>query len=413
MPEFERKKRRSLSDQQLYDEFYGIDKKKPVKKSSPKKKQSNRSAKGKPVNAASPKREAPPVSAERQAVKKRYPQENAVWSENANDIIKKKGSASKKGSAYAKGKAAGKGSAPKRKAPANTKTNSQRKKKKHGSYILYYFLCGIVTVAVVTVLSVTVLFNISVFEIEGDTAYTDEEIISACGIREGDNLLRIDIGSAEKKIVSELVYIDTAKISRGFPNRLIIKAEPARPAASFLVSGKYYLVSEIGRLLEITDKPAECPIVKGYVIDPEKESESETKTVIGGKLWEDEEKRVSTASNIIRFMEEYGLTKDSVIDLTDTLNIKVSYDNRIEMELGTSAAMEDKIYNASLLVENEITESEKCVLILTNPNRVPKRPIRDEGSGSEGYIVTEKTEETSDGEPQEPGEPEEPADTGV
>ena len=405
MPEFERKKRRSLSDQQLYDEYYGIDKKKPVKKSSPKKTQNNRSAKGKAVNTEPSKREAPPVSAERQAVKKRYPQENAVWSENAYDVIKKKGSASKKGNAAAKSNSAKKGSANKRKVSAKGKTNSQRKKKKHGSYILYYFLCGIVTVAVVTVLSVTVLFNISVFVIEGDTAYTDEEIISACGIREGDNLLRIDIGSAEQRIVSELVYIDTAKISRGFPNRLIIKAEPARPAASFLVSGKYYLVSEIGRLLEITDQPADCPVVKGYVLDPEKESEPETKTVIGGKLWEDEEKRVSTASSIIRFMEQYDLTKDSVIDLTDTLNIKISYDNRIEMELGTSAAMEDKIYNAGLLVKNEITESEKCTLILTNPNRIPKRPIRDEELNNEGYVVTEKTEETSAEESEESEEP--------
>ena len=405
MPEFERKKRRSLSDQQLYDEYYGIDKKKPVKKSSPKKTQSNRSAKGKTVDTASPKREAPPVSAERQAVKKRYPQENAVWSENAYDVIKKKGSASKKGNAAAKSNSSKKGSANKRKVSAKGKTNGKRKKKKHGSYILYYFLCGIVAVTVVTVLSVTVLFNISVFVIEGDTAYTDEEIISACGIREGDNLLRIDIGSAEQRIVSELVYIDTAKISRGFPNRLIIKAEPARPAASFLVSGKYYLVSEIGRLLEITDQPADCPVVKGYVLDPEKESEPETKTVIGGKLWEDEEKRVSTASSIIKFMEQYDLTKDSVIDLTDTLNIKISYDNRIEMELGTSAAMEDKIYNAGLLVKNEITESEKCTLILTNPNRIPKRPIRDEELNNEGYVVTEKTEETSAEEPEESEEP--------
>ena len=393
MPEFERKKRRSLSDQQLYDEYYGIDKKKTAKKPSPKKKQSKSSAKGKPLNTAKketpPKREAPPVSAERQRVKERYPRENAVWSESAYDGKKKKGSAAKKGTASKK-KASPKG---------KTDINSRKKRKKHGSYILYYFLCGIVTVAVVTILSVTVLFNISVFEVEGNTAYTEEEIISACGIKEGDNLLRIDIGGAEKKIVSELVYIDTAEISRGFPNRLIIKAEPARPAANFLVSGKYYLVSEIGRLLEITDKPADCPIVKGYVLDPEKESDAETKTLIGGKLAEDDEKRISTANNIIKFMEEYGLNEECVIDITDTLNIKVSYDDRIEMELGTSAAMEDKIYNASLLVKNEITENEKCSLILTNPNRVPKRPIRDESSNNEGYIVT--TAETSSEEPEE------------
>ncbi|MCM1054316.1 MAG: FtsQ-type POTRA domain-containing protein [Bacteroides sp.] len=387
MPEFERKKRRSLSDQQLFDEYYENNKRSAAKKTSSSKKRS-KGGKGKPSNTV--KREAPPVSKERQRIKERYPEENAVWSENAYGGKKKKNAAS------GNGKAAAKRSAPRKK----TSAGAQRKRKKHGSYVLYYFLCGIVAAVVVAVLSSTVLFNISVFEIVGETMYTDEEIVSACGISEGDNLLRIDVGSAEEKIVSELVYIDAVKIGRGFPNKLIITAEPARPAANFLVSGKYYLISEIGRLLEISDKPADCPIVKGYVLDPEKEAEPETKTVIGGKLAEDDEKRVAAANSIIGYMEQYGLDKESVIDLTDTLNIKITYDSRIEMELGTTAAMDEKIYNASLLVKNEITENEKCVLILTNPNRVPKRPIRDEAAGTEGYVVTE-TSETTAAQPEE------------
>lgn len=383
MPEFEKKKRRSISDRELYEEYYGVDRKKSTKKSSPQKKSGKTAKKGGGGKPSKPqKRENPPISAERQRVKEMYPEENAVRSEKKASGGKKSASSRKK-------------SVPAGKRGSSGSKAAQRKRKKHGSYILYYFMCGIVAAAVVTVLSVTVLFNISVFEVVGETSYTEEEIIAACGISEGDNLLRIDIGSAEKKIVSELVYIDTAKIKRGFPNRLIIETVPAVPAASFIVSGKYYLVSEIGRLLEITDKPSGCPVVKGYTLDPEKESNPETQTKVGGQLEDDGEKRIAAARNIITLMEQYGLTEEYTVDVTDTLNIIISYDGRIEMELGTSAAMDSKIYNASLLIKEKIAENEKCVLILTNPNRVPVRPIRDGETIDDSYVVTEKTEDTS------------------
>lgn len=388
MPEFERKKRKSLSDQQLFDEYYGTDKKKSVKNSSKGKKNVNARGKSKPV-----KRENPPISPERQRIKKQYPEENAVRTERTYPGKKKKASAAKKGNAPKKG-----GKSAVNKKSANAYQKKKRKKQRHGSYILYYFLCGIVAVAVVAVLSVTVLFNIKRYEVIGDTQYTDEEIIAAAGIELGENLLRIDIDEAENNIISKLVYIDDAKIGRGFPDKLVITAEPAVPLANFYISGKYYLISEAGRVLEISNKRFDLPIVKGYVFDPEKEGNPETKTQEGGPLEEDGEKRIAAALNIIEHMRQCGLDKDFVIDLTDILSIKLTYDNRIEMELGTTAAMDEKIFNASLLIldHNEIAENEKCVLILTNPYHVPKQPIRDQDSQTEGYVVTtESTPEES------------------
>lgn len=262
MPEFERKKRKSLSDQQLFDEYYGVDKKKPVKSSSKVNERGTTQGKGRGKSKPA-KRENPPISPERQRIKDRYPEENAV---STYPDKKKKASAVKKGSVSAKRKK----SAVKGK-NASSYGKNKRKKQRHGSYVLYYFLCGIVAVAVVTVLSVTVLFNIKHFEIIGETRYTNEEIIAAAGIPEGENLLRIDIGEAEKRIISELVYIDRAKIGRGFPDKLVITAEPAVPLASFYISGKYYLISEAGKVLDISDRRFEQPVVKGYVLDPEKQ----------------------------------------------------------------------------------------------------------------------------------------------
>lgn len=250
---------------------------------------------------------------------------------------------------------------------------------------LYYVLIGIVAVAAVSILSVTVLFNISSFVVEGDTAYSDEEIIAACGIEKGNNLLRIDVGKAEESIVSKLVYIDSARISRGFPNRLVITVEPAQPVLSFIRGSSYYIISERGRLLEIGQISADCPVVKGY--SPPSDSAT------GATLTDDEEGRIALALRMIEYMRQYGLNDYCEIDLSDTLNITIAYDNRIEMELGAGTRLEDKFYHAGLLLESEITSAERCTLILSNPDRVVKRPIYDSETDDEGYVVTSSGEE--------------------
>lgn len=367
MPEFQRQKRRSLTDQQLYEEYHRTDEPKSKAKSG------NAAKKAKKPAA---EREAPPVSPK--AEEKREQQKSPP----------------KKEAAPAKAKA---------KAKANTSAKKKpepkpQPRKKRGKMTLYYVLIGVVAIATVSILSVTVLFNISSFTVTGDTAYSDDDIIDASGINKGDNLLRINIGKAQEQIVSKLVYIDTAKISRGFPNRLVINVEPAKPALSFDVGRSYYVISERGRLLEIGQISADCPVVKGF--------SDLGDAAIGAQLEDDEYGRIDIALRMIKYMWQYGMYDYCEINLSDTLNITLTYDNRVEMELGASTRLEDKFYYASLLLRDEITATERCTLILTNPDRVVKRPIYDNDTDGEGYIVDDQDEEPPEGEEGD-GEPEE------
>ena len=364
MPEFQRQKRRSLTDQQLYEEYHRTDEPKKKIKPAP-------SAK-KPAA----KREAPPVSPQRL-----QKQEQRHEEPKKEERHVKTGSTPQKNAASAQ-----------KKPPA-----ASSRRRRRGKMTLYYVLTGIVAVAALSILSVTVLFNISSFAVTGDTVYSEEEIITACGIEKGNNLLRIDIGKAEESIVSKLVYIDSARISRGFPNRLVITVEPAHPVLSFARGSSYYIISERGRLLEIGQISADCPVVKGF--SPSVDS------VIGAQLQDDEESRVAIALSMTEYMEQYGLNGYCEIDLSDTLNIRLIYDGRIEMEFGAGTRLEDKFYRAGLLLESEITSTEKCTLILSNPDRVVKRPIYDSDTDDEGYVVTTSGEE-------EPGEGEDGAGEG-
>ena len=378
MPEFQRRKRRSLTDEQLFEEYRRTDepKKKGRQSGAPPKKQkpageAHSAKKSPPAAGTTPAREKPPVSPLRREMQEEQRHEPLNKREGAPDKAppKKKSPLPKK--------------SPPKKAPA---------RRKRGKMTLYYVLIGIVAVAAVSILSVTVLFNISSFQVIGETSYTDEEIIAACGIEKGNNLLRINIGNAEEQIVSKLVYIDSARISRGFPNRLVITVEPAHPAVSFASGGSYYVISERGRLLEIDRISSDTPVVKGY--SPAADAAA------GSQLEDDDEDRMSIALQMIAYMEQYGLNKRCEIDLTDTLNITMSYDGRIEMELGAATRMEDKFYHASLLLEDEISLTERCILILSNPDRVVKRPVYDTEPDDLGAVTTEPEEEPPEEEPE-------------
>lgn len=368
MPEFQPQKRRSLTDEQLYEEFNRIDEPKSKPRS------------GKPAKKAkkpAPARESPPVN----------PQHRHKTEEQRRDPPKKK-----EPSAETRQPSRSKPTQPKKKQPPEKAPPSR---KKRGSFILYYVLIGVVAIAAVSVLSVTVLFNISSFTVTGDTAYSDDEIIAACGIEKGDNLLRIDIGKAEEQIVSKLVYIDSARLTRGFPNRLVINVEPAQPVLSFASGGSYYVISERGRLLEIGQVSPDCPVVKGYSTPVE--------TVIGAQLEDDEDGRIAIALRMIEYMREYGLNANCEINLSDTLNILLNYDNRVDMELGASTRLEDKFYHAGILLRDEITAAERCTLILSNPDRVVKRPIYDNDT-DDGHETTEPDEEPPDDDGEGNGE---------
>lgn len=420
MPDFEHRKRRSLTDQQLYEEYHNFGKSSSLSSAKKKKKQGGKKSSQKsqkPVSKAKP--------ADKNAVSRRKDITDEI------DFSSRKKPVSGTGKAGASSSGNSRSSAAKKTSPVSgrsreqteravaaakksktfagkkstllkgktkkTASKSKKSKRRQGKYTLYYIFIGVVVIIALSILSATVLFNIGVFVVKGETKYSDEEIINACGIEKGENLLRVNTNRGAERIVEKLVYIDSAEIHRGFPNRLSIIVKPAIPIAAYNYGGKYYVTSEGNRLLEIADTASGYPIVRGFSLD------SQNLPKEGDYLSDDEEKRLSLVNTITSGLSKNGLNKSCVIDVTDTLELKVMYDDRIEITLGTSTGLENKIYNASWAIKNDISDNERCTLYFINQDKAVKRPIRD--NVDDGYIVPEETtapevSETPEEEPQ-------------
>ena len=246
----------------------------------------------------------------------------------------------------------------------NTNARNRRAKRR---YTLYYLLAFVLVVAVGLVMSLTVFFEITSINVLGNTMYADNEIIALSGIMTGDNLIRVPTGKIESKIVENYPYIKKAEVKRVLPDSVTIHITMAEEAAALRKSdGRFMLVSSEGRVLK-SDIPI-CPEgmipVDGFnlpvVFDGDDllvwEYEENGKTVIEENTTEKErfERLLELQTKIAENNLSGGI---KVIDMSDMLDIRMLYEGRLAICIGSALDMDYKIRFAALAIEAEVTES--------------------------------------------------------
>ena len=93
-----------------------------------------------------------------------------------------------------------------------------------------------VVVVVASLFVLSLFFRVEDIQVEGNTHYTDEEIIRAIDIEEGDNLFFFDRFAAISRVFSKLPYIEEVTLKRALPNRITISVEESR-AMAYLILG--------------------------------------------------------------------------------------------------------------------------------------------------------------------------------
>ena len=92
----------------------------------------------------------------------------------------------------------------------------------------------IVIISAIFVLSL--FFRVEDIQVEGNTHYTDEEIIRAIDIEQGDNLFFFDRFAAISRVFSKLPYIEEVSLKRALPDRITISVTEST-ALAYLILG--------------------------------------------------------------------------------------------------------------------------------------------------------------------------------
>lgn len=269
------------------------------------------------------------------------------------------------------------------------------------------FLSALVILAVL-IAACILFFRVNRVEVEGNSHYTAEEIISASGVVEGDNLILAGESGIAARLKSALPYVSSVTIRKSLPDTLVLTVrESTAQAAIYDGLDGWWLIDANGKLLEevsgstetsaetepvesaadasgtqaesayvepTTAAPEGYPVITGLVLEAPgagrtiavSESASRTRSLMLESLLE-----------LLPALQNHSLLQNvNSIDLSGESEILVLYENRLTIRLAQDM---DYDYQARLIqtvldeyVTTEWTETDTGTLDMTFADGNPR-----------------------------------------
>ncbi len=245
----------------------------------------------------------------------------------------------------------------------NTEAELPGKRRKANKALTFFLII------VVIILAMSMFFEISVIKVEGNSIYTDKEIIDASGIQIGDNLFFINRISAGSRVVVKLPYVDSVKIVRGLPDQCTIIVEESRAVASISVGDELWSVTQSGKFLGTVsdDDPLQLPEITGLTV----------KSAAVGDMMvvsEDETEKLEYLLEILEQIKGRGLEAEvTAIDLSSASNPMIEYQNRFTVKFGEHDDTEYK-FAKLLSAVDKLGADDAGILDLSDENKVHFNP---------------------------------------
>ena len=226
----------------------------------------------------------------------------------------------------------------------------RRKRRRRGRYTLHYILLVLAASAVMMVLSLTVFFKVEQIEVTGTTKYAAAQIIENSGIAQGDNLFRISQKKVQKNLTDKFPYVEKVALKRSFPPKITIAITQEKPLGAVETGAGYVIISRSGKVLEIGAQslPENMTIVTGMSLDNPQE---------GKLLGEGSDEGMKMLTYLVDAIGETEFDKITKVDFSDRLNIVVTYDNRILIELGSEANLPYKLKFVKLVISEKLEDN--------------------------------------------------------
>ncbi len=282
--------------------------------------------------------------------------------------------------------------------------NAKRMRRRRRFMPIYIFTVLLLTACLGMALSMTLFFNVSSIKVTGTAPqYSAEEITMASGVGKGDNLLRMNVKELENNIESDMIYIESATVSKKYPDAVTIDVKSCHEAYNIYFDNGILMTSESGKIITNSTEAGEgLTGIYGFnpsVLTPglHTSSSDETKNVI-----------FKTLSEIMSNELDYSITS---IDMSDKYNIVVVFDDRIEFSMGNWNEIPYKITLAesvmgrlgdgkegylTMVGNNQCSFREKAAVELANQVKSTGVTTTDTGiTSTQGNAVSETTTTTT------------------
>ena len=236
------------------------------------------------------------------------------------------------------------------------------RRRRRGRFSFLYRLFSLLLICALFVAALTLFFKIKGFEINGNTRYTDEEILAASGLHTGGNLFLLNKYAAANDIFRKLPYISEVSIRRDLPDMLCIDVkETTAVAVLYDDAGVLWRISPKGKILEQTDEKGSLAFVSGVTI--ESASSGEMMTLAN------ETKHNALLSLIAALDARAMLQQTQAIYLEDDSYLTMRYQDRFTVRLLWTADFDYKMESLCAIV-GRLEANETGLVNMTQDGKV-------------------------------------------
>ena len=195
-----------------------------------------------------------------------------------------------------------------------------------------------VVVVVAAIFVMSVFFRVEDIQVVGNTHYTQEEIIRAVDIEEGDNLFFFDRFAAVGRAFSKLPYIEAVTVERQLPNKVIITVEETTALAYLQLGEEKWTLDHNCKVLGKAAEGEEESLLPVVGMRPG--------TLMIGEIMQTEDQDpepVIYLAEILDQIEARGMTGEVTrIDFTKTSSPEFDYGGKYTVVLGRHEKVEYK-----------------------------------------------------------------------
>ena len=171
--------------------------------------------------------------------------------------------------------------------------------------------------------------------VEGDTRYTDEEIIAASKLYVGQSLLSVNKVTAHDNLVNAFPYLETVEVGNASFYTLRIRVTEVPVLAVAECDDEWMILGENNRALErVTEEniPEGLVRIKGGTI---------VNNVVGKDLLDERSLRI--CRTLIAAAHRYGLENMTSIDVSSKTRLFLMLDERMQVVLGNETNLETQV----------------------------------------------------------------------
>ena len=199
-------------------------------------------------------------------------------------------------------------------------------------------LVGFLVVVVAVIFVMSVFFRVSDIRVEGNEHYTDQEIINASGIEEGDNLFFFDKFSALSRAYTKLPYLEEVTVDRRLPGRVTINVKECKAMAYLSLGDENWTIDHSCKVLGKAVDTELSELIPVYGVDP-------GTLMIGEKLEraDGSEEMVDYLAMLLLELQERGISDQTRrIDFSDPYRVSFALGDRFTVVVGGPMKLDHK-----------------------------------------------------------------------